>query len=81
MNKFIKKNRNAAGRVRTTISDPTMLGAKKRGGKEMDQWWVGEGHWEENKGILGVLEFPRREPRDGGACGLPSMGLHRVGHD
>ena len=20
-------------------------------------------------------------PRDGGACGLPSMGLHRVGHD
>ena len=20
-------------------------------------------------------------PRDGGACGLPSMGSHRVGHD
>lgn len=45
--------------MRSSISDPTMLGAEKRGGKEMDQWWMGEGHWEENKGILGVLEFPR----------------------
>lgn len=59
MNKFILKKRNAVGRVRTSISEPTMLGAEKRGGKEMDRWWMGEGHWEENKGILGVLEFPR----------------------
>lgn len=59
MNKFIFLKRNAAGRVRSSISEPTMLGAEKRGGKEMDQWWMGEGHWEENKGILGVLEFPR----------------------
>ena len=50
--------RNAVGRVRSSISDPTMLGAEKRGGKEMYQWRMGEGHWEENKGILGVLEFP-----------------------
>ena len=23
----------------------------------------------------------RENPRDGGACGLPSMGSHKVGHD
>lgn len=35
----------------------TMLGAEKRWGKEMDQWWMGEGHWEENKGILEFQNF------------------------
>ena len=38
-------------------------------------WWIGEANG--NPLQCSCLE----NPRDGGACGLPSMGSHRVGHD